>query len=88
MSRIFHIVRGVQCVSRLADERTGDKHDGDKILMIIVKDESTGCVSAHVCEGKGAGDRQVVDSICDDIGFWGHTELITRASIGSSPGGD
>ena len=25
---------------------------------------------------KGAGDRWVVDRICDDIGLWGHTELI------------
>ena len=52
------------------------EHDDDKIQMVVVKDESTGCVSAHVCEAKGAGDRWVVDRICDDIGLWGHTELI------------
>ena len=28
------------------------EHDDDKIQMVVVKDESTGCVSAHVCEGK------------------------------------
>ena len=27
---------------------------------------------------KGAGDRWVVDRICDDIGLWGHTELIIK----------
>ena len=81
MSRIFHIARGVQCVSRLADERTciarwrtqrdqptvsmdhkafgENEDDDDKILMIIVNDEHSGCVSADVCEGKGSG-RQMV----------------------------
>ena len=54
------------------------EHDDDKIQMVVVKDESTGCVSAHVCEAKGAGDRWVVDRICDDIGLWGHTELIIK----------
>ena len=44
----------------------------DKILMIVVKGESTGCVSAHV------GDTWVVDRICNDIGLWGHTELIIK----------
>ena len=28
------------------------EHDDDKIHMVVVKDESTGCVSAHVCETK------------------------------------
>ena len=50
----------------------------DKIQMVVVKDESTGCGSAHVCEAKGAGDRWVVDRICDDIGLWDHTELIIK----------
>ena len=54
------------------------EHDDDKIQMVVVKDESTGCVSAHVCEAKGAGYRWVVDRICDDIGLWGHTELIIK----------
>ena len=27
---------------------------------------------------KGAGDRWVVDRICDGIGLWGHTELIIK----------
>ena len=48
--------------------------------MVVVKDESTRCVSAHVCEAKGAGDRWVVDRICDDIGLWGHTELIIKGA--------
>ena len=28
------------------------EHDDDKIQMVVVKDESTGCVSALVCEAK------------------------------------
>ena len=63
------------------DDRQEDdesEHDDDKIQMVVVKDESTGCVSAHVCEAKDAGDRWVVDRICDDIGLWGHTELIIK----------
>ena len=31
-----------------------------------------------MCEAKGAGDRCVVARICDDIGLWGHTELIIK----------
>ena len=54
------------------------EHDDDKIQMVVVKDESTECVSAHVSDGKGAGDRWVVGRICDDIGLWGHTELIIK----------
>ena len=29
----------------------------DKVTMIVVKDETTGCVAAHVCEQKSAADK-------------------------------
>ena len=57
-------------------EAFGESEHGDDKIQMVVKDESTGCVSAHVCEAKGAGDRWVVERICDDIGLWGHTELM------------
>ena len=53
--------------------------EDDKITMIVMKDELTGCVAAHVCQSKGATDQWVVDRLCDDIDMFGHTEVILKA---------
>ena len=50
----------------------------DKVTMIVVKDETTGCVAAHVCEQKGAMDKWAVERVCDDIDMFGHTEVLLK----------
>ena len=40
----------------------------DKVTMIVVKDETTGCAAAHVCEQKGA----------DDIDLFGHSGVVLK----------
>ena len=41
--------------------------------MIVVKDETTGCVAAHVCEQRRTADKWVVERVCDDFDLFGHS---------------
>ena len=50
----------------------------DKVTMIVVKDETTGCVAAHVCEQKSAADKWVVERVCDDIDLFGHSGVVLK----------
>ena len=56
-----------------------DASGGDKLTMIVLKDEATGCVAAHVCSQKGASDQWAVDRICDDLDLFGHTEIVLKS---------
>ena len=49
------------------------------MTMVVMKDEMTGCVAAHVCQTKGATDQWIVDRLCDDIELFGHTEVILKS---------
>ena len=53
--------------------------DDDKMTMIVIKDEMTGCIAAHVCQTKGSTDQWVVDRLCDDVELFGHTEVILKS---------
>ena len=53
--------------------------EDDKLTMIVLKDETTGCVAAHVCQSKGSTDRWVVDRLCDDVELFGHSEVILKS---------
>ena len=48
------------------------------ITMIVVKDETTGCVAAHICEQKSAADKWVVERVCDDIDLFGHSGVVLK----------
>ena len=63
------------------DYKTFGEHPGedDKMTMVVMKDEMTGCVAAHVCQTKGATDQWIVDRLCDDIELFGHTEVILKS---------
>ena len=50
----------------------------DKVTMIVVKDETTGCVAAHVCEQKSAADKWVVERVCDNIDLFGHSGVVLK----------
>ena len=50
----------------------------DKVKTIIVKDEGSGCLAAHVVEQKGAKDQWAVERILDDIKMFGHTDIIMK----------
>ena len=50
----------------------------DRVTMIVVKDETTGCVAAHVCEQKSAVDKWVVERVCDDIDLFGHSGVVLK----------
>lgn len=52
--------------------------EDDKIEMIVIKDEKTGCVSAHHCERKGATDTWAMDRVIDDIETFGHNDVILK----------
>ena len=52
--------------------------EDDKVTVIVVKDETTGCVAAHVCEQKSAADKWVVERVCDDIDLFGHSGLVLK----------
>jgi hypothetical protein len=53
--------------------------EDDKITMIVIKDDSTGCVAARRCSQKGSSDTWVIDRICDDIDMFGHTEVVLKS---------
>ena len=58
----------------------GEDADGDdKLTMIVLKDQVTGCVAAHVCLQKGASDQWTVDRVCDDLDMFGHTEIVLKS---------
>ena len=63
------------------DYKTFGENPGedDKMTMVVMKDEMTGCVAAHVCQTKGATDQWIVDRLCDDIELFGHTEVILES---------
>ena len=50
----------------------------DNVTMIVVKDETTGCVAALVCEQNSAADKWVVDRVCDDIELFGHSGMCSK----------
>ena len=50
----------------------------EKVTMILVKDETTGCVAAYVCEHKCAADNWVVERVCDDIDLFGHSGVVLK----------
>ena len=57
----------------------GEKaEEDDKMKMIVIKDENTGCLGAHAFEQKGATDTWIVDRLCDDIAMFGHTDMILK----------
>ena len=56
----------------------GEEIEDDKIEMIVIKDEKTGCVSAHHCERKGATDTWAMDRVIDDIETFGHNDVILK----------
>ena len=53
--------------------------EDDKITMMVIKDEASGCVAAHVCSQKGASDQWLVSRICDDLDMFGHTEIVLKS---------
>ena len=54
----------------------GEAEDSeDKIKTIILKDEESGCMAAHVVEQKGSADQWAVQRILDDIRMFGHTDI-------------
>ena len=55
-----------------------EAEEDDKVTMIVVKDEKTGSMAAHMCQQKGASDTWVVERICDDLDMFGHTEIILK----------
>ena len=58
----------------------GEAEDSeDKIKTIILKDEESGCMAAHVLEQKGSADQWTVQRILDDIRMFGRR----RASVGA-----
>ena len=55
-----------------------DADSEDKIKTIIVKDEDSGCLAAHVVEQKGSADQWAVQRVLDDIRMFGHTDIIMK----------
>ena len=57
----------------------GEAEDSeDKIKTIILKDEESGWMAAHVVEQKGSADQWAVQRILDDIRMFGHTDIIMK----------
>ena len=57
----------------------GEAEDSeDKIKTIIVKDEDSGCLAAHVVEQKCAAYQWAIQRILDDIRMFGHTDIIMK----------
>ena len=51
----------------------------DKVTVIVLKDETTGCVAALVCDQRSAADKWVVRaSVCDDIDLFGHRGVVLK----------
>ena len=72
-------IKGEKPIVSMDYKTFGENPGDDKITMIIMKDESTGCIAAHVCQSKGATDQWVVDRLCDDVELFGHTEVILKS---------
>lgn len=53
----------------------------DKIKTILVKDEESGCLAAHVVEQeqKGAADQWTVDRALHDIKIFRHADIILKS---------
>ena len=52
--------------------------EDDNITMLVIKDEPTGDVAAHVCTQKGTAYQWVVERLVDDINIMGHTGIILK----------
>ena len=57
----------------------GEAEDSeDKVRTIILKDEESGCMAAHVVEEKGSEDQWAVQRILDDTRMFGHADIIMK----------
>ncbi len=52
--------------------------DGDKVTVILIKDEQTATVAAHVYHQNGTTDAWIIDRICEDLAMFGRAEIILR----------
>ena len=50
----------------------------DKATAIILKDDKTKMMSAHICESKGRTDAWIVDKIVEDIERLGYVDIILK----------
>ena len=52
--------------------------EDDKVTSIVVKDENSKTVFAHICLQKGASDKWVVQRILEDLDHLGHVEMVLK----------
>ena len=78
-----HKEKGTKPTIAVDYKEFGEAEDSeDKIKTIILKDEESGCMAAHVVEQKGSADQWAVQRILDDIRMFGHTDIIMRGDGG------
>ena len=71
--------KGTKPTIALDSKEFGEAEDSeDKITTIILKDEESGCMAAHVIEQKGSAGQWAVQRILDDIRMFGHTDIIMK----------